>query len=152
MDYALPVDNNQEQGVPNAPDEKKSANGSDKENPVAQVEDLSQQLQGLSEAIDAGVATFGLSEIGRILLRIVCNIVPPLEKIGKLNPKLEFYFKKISLKKIIDLVQLLEFVLLVIIWGVVILVFLTLIAMISYCLSGVGEALECASEITSVII
>ncbi len=149
MDYALPVDNNQEEDVPN---EKKPSNGSDKENPVAQVEDLSKDLQGYSEAVDAGVASFGLTEIARILLRIVCNIVPPLEKIGKLNPKLEFYFKKISLKKIIDLVQLLEFILLVIIWGVVILIFLTLIAMISYCLSGVGEALECASEITSVII
>jgi hypothetical protein len=144
--------NKQLHDVTNDSDEKKSSDDGVKEDLVAQVEDLSQQLQGLSEAIDAGVATFGLSEIGRILLRIVCNIVPPLEKIGKLNPKLEFYFKKISLKKIIDLVQLLEFVLLVIIWGVVILVFLTLIAMISYCLSGVGEALECASEITSVII
>lgn len=135
----------------NVDESNKKSDKNKKQNPADQMQDMSQQAQGLSEAINLGVSTFGWSEIGRILLRILCNIIPSMEKIGKLNPKLKFYFSAIDMGKMIDLVQLLEFFLLVIIWGIIILACVILIAVMAYCLSGVTEALECALKTIGVI-
>lgn len=147
----LPNINSQDQDASDVSNEKKSSNSDDKENPADQIKDLNNQVQGLNEAINAGIATWGWSEIGRILLKITCRIVPPLEGIGKLNPKLKFYFTGINLKKIIDLAELLEFTLLVIVWGLIILAFVTIISLIAYCLSGVSEGVECGSALVGIL-
>jgi hypothetical protein len=124
-----------------------------KESVVDQAVEVAQNAPDYSTAIDLGIATFGWSEIGRIGLRIICNVVPLMEEgAKKFGPKARFYFSGISLKKMVDIAQLLEFLILVGIWSAIIFFVVLICSIYFYCQSSISNAVGCYSDLITGVI
>jgi hypothetical protein len=130
--------------------EKVNSGGAD-ENISDAVEQVA-NVQNWTMVGNAAVTTLGWSEIARILLRILCNFIPALADVGKLNGKLKFYFSPISFGNKLDLAQLLIWLLLVVIWGTIIMGVVIVVYIIAYCNAGVGNLLECSAYVLKATI
>ena len=124
-------------------DKQKQGNDKNKGNDGEAKKDADIDVEGIKNAADdmgnwsgvanAAVVSLGWSEIGRVLLRIICAQVPMLGQMGQKFPKLSFYFKPITFSNWLDIAQLIIWLLLVIIWGLFLVGLFILVFTAVYC-------------------